>query len=87
MQGKLEWVEVMIVSVYVTELGHLVAQAFEFPHGSRLGFSLLGLAFSSLVLTYTMLRPDHHRPWKWAGSLLAILLAALFALFIVFNYE
>jgi hypothetical protein len=68
LQAKVEWVEVLIVGLYIAELVHALGENFEFVHPYR-GVLALTFSVAAMVLTYRLLEPEEHVELprlKWA---------------------
>lgn len=85
LQAKVEWVEVLLIGIYVAELIHVIGESFGFAHGYT-GVSLLAGSFGAIFLAYKILDPRHHVRLKNLPLAVAIGIAAL-ALFIVLGFR
>ncbi|MEX2215137.1 MAG: hypothetical protein WD768_13465 [Phycisphaeraceae bacterium] len=93
-QRKVEWVEVLLIAVYVMELSHLLADSFGLGHFQTIwqravfGISFGGVAIIALVLAFRALQPHKQliMPRRYlvgigVAVIAFLVIAALLALF------
>jgi hypothetical protein len=71
-QSKLEWIEIIVISVYVAELAKLLAEMFRFREEFA-GWSVLGWSVLTLGGACWMLQPWKHQPRRRLGALIGLL--------------
>jgi hypothetical protein len=77
MQGNLEWVEVVLFSVYLIEVGHVMGEMV-FGHTWILAASLVTLGLAGMAAAYLLLQPHRHAPQgRRLWTLMAFLVLAL----------
>ena len=68
-QGKVEWVEAFLISVYTVELAHVLSESVHKAHGPWLGIWLFSISALTLGAGLYSLQPWAHSKFSWQRAI------------------